>query len=295
MYGTNDMELGRPQQYAELMLRLTRMLTVRGVIPIMSTIMPRDDDSEADRMVSLYNAIVRGIAQGKRLPMVDFHRELARLPDHGLASSDHLHPNVLFENGDPRGCVFTEEGLRHGYDVRNLITIEALDRLRRVVLDGQEPPDEPAPPLRGAGSVESPIRIASLPFAHMADTHDGEETIHAYPGCESEQDESGPELVYRVHLDEPATVHAMVVDEGTVDVDLHHVALDANGPRCLERSDEALDLTLEAGDHAFVVDTFVDGQERAHAGRYLFVLARTDRPSDPDDTSADGRPGHARR
>ena len=80
----------------------------------------------------------------------------------------------------------------------------------------------------------------------------------------------------------------MVVVEGTVDVDLHHVALDASGPRCLERSDEALDLTLEAGDHAFVVDTFVDGQERAHAGRYLFVLARTDRPSDPDDTSADG-------
>lgn len=280
MYGTNDIELNRPLMYAELMTRLTRMLEIRGVIPILTTIMPRDDDPEADRVVDLYNAVVRGIAQRRRLPLIDYHRELAALPDHGLAG-DRLHPNVHFVDGDPHGCDFTAEGLTHGYNVRNLITMEALHRMRTVVLEGEAPPDEPAPAPEGDGSIGSPIEMGALPFSHAADTsRSPHRLLNAYPGCDAEQDEGGAEYVYHLHLDEPAEIQAMVVDSGSVDVDLHHAQLGRRGVECAHRGDAELELTLDAGDHYFVVDTFVDHDGDEHAGEYLFVAARTDRPSD---------------
>ncbi len=276
MYGTNDIELGRPHRYAQLMLRLTRTLTVRGVIPILSTIMPRDDDVDADRMVSLYNAVVRGVAQSEQVPMVDLHRELSRLPDHGL-SRDGIHPNVYFRDGDPHGCNFSARGLQHGYNVRNLLTLTALDRLRRHVLEPEAAPDEPAPPPRGAGSPSNPIAVPGLPFAHASDTASSpHRTLDRYR-C-GDQDESGPEVVYRLVLEEAASIYAMVVYESGVDVDLHLLS----GGRCVARGNEHLTSTLGPGVHDFVVDTFVNTAGEAQSGRYLFVVGRTDRPSDPD-------------
>jgi len=282
MYGTNDIELGRPEQYAELLLRLVHMIERRGVVPILSTIMPRDDDPEADEVVALYNAVVRGVAQWRRLPMIDYHRELSRLPDHGLAS-DRLHPNVHFVDGDPRGCDFTPLGLTHGYNIRNLITLEALDRSRRVLLEGEPPPDRPATAPTGRGTFADPI-AAALPFAHASDTRRAaQDAVDDYPGCDADQDESGPEVVYRVALDEPAEITAMVVTEGRADVDLHVMTPSDGDPTCAARADGMLTVDLDAGEHFFVVDTFVDNDGDAHAGEYLFVAARTDRPSDPSE------------
>lgn len=279
MYGTNDIELNRPLQYAELMTRLVRMLEVRGVIPVLTTIMPRDDDDDADRVVRLYNAVVRGVAQRHRVPMIDYYRELAALPDHGLAS-DRLHPNVHFAGGHPRACDFGAEGLEHGYNIRNLRTLEALDRLRHVVLEGEEPPDRAAPPPSGAGSIADPIEMA-LPFAHAGDTSRSPHALlDEYAACDADQDESGPEYVYHLELDEPAQVVAMAVDEDDVDVDLHVMRLGPRGPECVARNDSTLEIELDAGDHYFVVDTYVNGDGDPQAGEFMFVAARTDLPSD---------------
>ena len=281
MYGTNDIELDRPLQYAELMTRLVSMLEARGVIPLLTTIMPRDDDDEADRVVRLYNAVVRGVAQRHRVPMVDYHRELAVLSDHGLAS-DELHPNVHFVDGAPRGCDFSPVGLEHGYNVRNLITVTALDRLRRVVLEGDDAPDEATSPPSGDGSLGDPIEMA-LPFSHAGDTsRSPHRLLDAYAACGADQDESGPEYVYHLRLDEPARVRAMAVDEDDVDVDLHVVELGPRGPRCVARDDASIEVELDAGDHYFVVDTYVNGDGDEQAGEFMFVAARTDLPSDRD-------------
>ncbi|MCB9598380.1 MAG: SGNH/GDSL hydrolase family protein [Sandaracinaceae bacterium] len=276
MYGTNDIELERPQLYASLMLRLTHMLTERGVIPILSTIMPRDDSPESDRLVSLYNAVVRGVAQRRQVPLIDLHRELAALPDHGLAS-DGVHPNVLFEDGEPLGCDFGAEGLQHGYNIRNLLTLQALDRLRRTVIEGEAAPDAPAPPPRGAGSRDHPIAIDALPFAHSSDTsRSPHRALHTY-AC-GDQDESGPEVVYRVTLTEPTEIAALVAHDHRVDVDLHLL----RDGECVARDDDYLALALEPGTYDFAVDTFVSASGDERSGEYLFVVGRTDRPSDPD-------------
>jgi len=276
MYGTNDIELGRPHLYASLMGRLVRMLTIRGVIPVLTTIMPRDDDEDSDRWVSLYNAVVRGIAQSEQVPLIDYHRELAALPDHGLAS-DGIHPNVRFVRHHPRGCEFDARGLRYGYNIRNLVTLRALDRLRRHVLDGEPAPDPAAAPPPGRGSRTDPIRIDALPFSHASDTSRSPHRAIDRYGC-GDQDESGPEVVYRLDVAEPMEAYALVTDAHGADVDLH-VLRDGE---CVDRANEYLALTLEPGTYDFAIDTFVsnDGEERA--GRYLFVVGRTDQPSDPD-------------
>jgi hypothetical protein len=66
------------------MLDIVDAMLAAGAIPVMSTIPPRDDSAAADARVPLFNAIVRGIAQGRGVPLVDFHRALVPLTEHGL-------------------------------------------------------------------------------------------------------------------------------------------------------------------------------------------------------------------
>jgi hypothetical protein len=142
MYGTNDIGLGDLFAYADDLLAIADALLARGVLPAFTSIMPRDDDPAADALVPRYNAVVRAVAQARGVPFIDFHRELLPLPDHGLGADD-LHPSVYRVGGVARPCVFTADGLRSGYNVRNLITIQTLHRLREI-LGGAKDQDPPA-------------------------------------------------------------------------------------------------------------------------------------------------------
>jgi hypothetical protein len=53
------------------MATIVDRLLAEGIIPILSTIPPRDDSASADRMVPRYNAVVRAIAQTRGVPLVD--------------------------------------------------------------------------------------------------------------------------------------------------------------------------------------------------------------------------------
>jgi hypothetical protein len=272
-YGTNDLELRRPVRYARLMNRVIGMLEVRGVVPLLLTTMPRDDSAESDHYVGLYNAILRAIAQGRRLPLLDHYRELVTLPDHGLAG-DGVHPNVHFVDGRPRGCDFGPEGVRHGYNLRNLVALEALDRARRVVVGGEAAPDVPtpaAPP--GRGSTSAPFRIEALPFSHASDVSRSPFQEHAtYPGCDGRYD--GPEVTYRFELDEAGPVVALVLPEDDADVGVH--LLDAAG-RCLGAGTRSVRGDLAPGSYRLVVDSASTGS----SGVFYVAVDRVDRRSVP--------------
>ena len=45
----------------------------------------------------------------------------------GHVCDDNLHLNVYAPTGAARGCVFTAAGLQYGHNVRNLLTLQALD------------------------------------------------------------------------------------------------------------------------------------------------------------------------
>lgn len=132
MFGSNDVELGRVGRYEGRMEALVERLVAWGVVPVLSTIPQRNDDPEADQRVPRYNDAVRALAQARRLPLIDLNRALEPLPERGLAS-DGVHPSAPVVDGRARGCDFTEQGLQHGQNVRNLLTLRVLGRLAAVL------------------------------------------------------------------------------------------------------------------------------------------------------------------
>ncbi|MCA9670926.1 MAG: SGNH/GDSL hydrolase family protein [Myxococcales bacterium] len=267
MYGTNDIGYKDIFGYANNMLELSDRLMADGVIPILTSIMPRDDNASADVDVPRYNAVVRGVAQALQIPFIDFHRELLPLPGHGLAG-DNLHPST-YSGG---ACVLTAAGLQDGYNVRNLITIEALDRMRRVVLGADPAPDAAGPALAGDGSPSFPFVIDHFPFSDMRNTAGSPyKNLQSYSGCNATQDESGGEYLYKLVLTKQTTIHAYVFDRGSVDIDLHLLDATASEAGCIARDHQEITRTLQAGTYHLALDTFVMGGS-AKAGEYLLVV-----------------------
>jgi len=141
MYGTNDTYAGGDVQFRRALTRIVDRMIARGVVPVLSTIPPRAD-ATANALVPKMNAVIRKIAEQKRVPLMDLWLRLSPLPKLGLGP-DGIHPSA---GGD--GCDFSASGMNHGYNHRNLLLLEALDRMQRYVLDGAPAPDvspDPAP------------------------------------------------------------------------------------------------------------------------------------------------------
>ena len=256
MFGSNDIQNDNLPFYGDHMRALVDGLLARGVLPILSTVPPRDDSGTADAEVPTYNTVLRALAQSRGVPLIDLNRRLLPLPSHGLGP-DHLHPRAYSTAAGSRPCVFTAEGLQNGYNVRNLLTIQALDRLRRV-LAGEPAPDDAGPVRLGAGTAADPIQIEALPFGDVRDTRTpAQNIIAAYPGCRSAADEGGGEFVYRLDLAAPTTIRADLVDGDGVDIDLHLVVDPNDGNTCLQRHDREIVADLAPGTWYLVADTYV--------------------------------------
>lgn len=281
-YGTNDMGGGATFEAALVafhasMSTLLEQLVEGGVVPVVFGITRREDDPAADRWVAAFNGALRGMAQRAQVPFVDLHHAIDPLPGHGLGA-DGLHLEA-YEGG---ACVLDEAGLQHGYNVRNLVALQALDRLRAVLVGGASSIDAPAASVVGAGTSADPWQIDAVPFAHAASTLSGDREVDVYPAC-SDADESGPEVWYRLELDAPARLRIVVLDRDAVDVDVHLVGPTPSGDGCVARGHHLVEASLDAGVHHLAVDTFVDaGGERS--GDFLLVIVACD----ADDPSCDG-------
>ncbi|NVB39786.1 SGNH/GDSL hydrolase family protein [Pseudenhygromyxa sp. WMMC2535] len=272
-YGTNDMQQGLtyasalPGYYAN-MSDLLDLLTERGVVPVVFGLSRRLDQDSADLWVQSYNAVARGLAQARALPFVDLREALEHLDGYGI-SGDGLHLEAYAEGA----CVLTEDGLGHGYNIRNLIALESLARVSAALLEDQpQAEDQGAASLAGEGSIDAPFEIPALPFADARDSAAGPTfELDVYSGCGSTADESGPEHVYRLELAETTAIRAIVLDRAGVDVDLHLLdGLDVAD--CLLRDDTMIEATLEPGTYFLTLDTYVNGQGVEQAGDYDFVI-----------------------
>ncbi len=265
MYGTNDVGFRTIDAFARDLDRIAELLLDWGTIPLMTTIPPRDDDPLVDARVPLFNLAIRAIAQGRGVPLIDYHRELSMLPHHGL-SADGVHPTA-----SPLGaCVLTQAGLLHGYNIRNLITLEQLDRAARA-LDG-ETLDPDAPRLTGQGTADDPHPVAIFPFAVRGDTRRSTSRMIDQYGC-STSNESGPEVVYQLVLDAPRRVTAAAVSMSGVDVDIHLLRDRFAADACIARDNRSVTVDLSAGTYFIVADSFVSSSGAELAGEYLLLVS----------------------
>ncbi|MBR58298.1 MAG: hypothetical protein CMH54_09780 [Myxococcales bacterium] len=282
-YGTNDMGLGTTHEsamwnFGTNMLDLIDELIAQGIIPILIGISPRGDSVTADRWVHTYNAIIRGLAQARQVPFIDLQFATAELSGFGLAG-DGVHLNTFKEDGSYQACVFTDEGLAYGFNMRNLISLQALDRVRNALVNPETIPDDDVF-LTGDGSPEAPFLIPHLPFSHRGNTAlSPHSNLNVYGGCDADQDESGPELMYRLDLEETTRLRAMVFDRGDVDVDLHLLDNSPTEGSCIERAHQIISGTFEAGTYLLSLDTFVSGGT-PRAGEYVLVV-NVCHPEDP--------------
>lgn len=268
MFGTNDIQSRDLHRYGQSLLDIADQCVARGVIPLFTSVPPRDDSAAADAWVPRYVAVMRGVAQARQVPFVDLERSLRALPDHGVG------PDGLHLTASPSGaCALTDAGLRYGFNVRNLLSLQALDRVRRA-LAGDAPPDASAPQLSGDGTRARPFEVPSLPFADARDTRrGGERRIDRYPGCMSAADESGPEFLYRLSVRAPTRVRAVVLSREGADIDLHLLGASPEGAACVARHDQMVVADLTPGTWHLALDTYVAAGS-ARPGPFVLVVMR---------------------
>jgi hypothetical protein len=267
LFGTNDIGNENLDQYADNMLTITDQLIANGTVPILSSVPPRAKYAGDALWVGRMNAVMRGIAEGRRVPFVDYHHAMDQLAGDGLAGDD-VHPNA-FSGGS---CMLSEAGLAFGYNTRNAVTLAALDRVRRLV-SGGDAPDEPAAHLDGEGTYAEPFEIkGALPFAHLGNTAtSAEDRIDNYTGCSAAQDESGAEVYYEFDVAVATNVRIYVLDRGSVDVDVHLLGGMPKAEACVQRDHREIAATLTPGKWYIAVDSFVsDGV--VHSGEYLLAV-----------------------
>ena len=137
MIGTNDAGEGAdPDAFGSNLREIIRALTSRSIVPVLSTIPPRTD-SEASLLLGLeLNQRIRRIASEAHLPLLDLWLAMNRrgnMVDGGLLP-DGVHLNVLggwgFFSWAGQSMFLGPTGLTYGANLRNLLTLELLDRLR---------------------------------------------------------------------------------------------------------------------------------------------------------------------
>ena len=283
MYGTNDIGAGgsprasldaKLRPYQKGLVALVDTMLERGIVPWLSTIPPRVDDPLYLEIVPLFNAVIRGVAEGRQIPLVDFNRDLLAAPEHGL-DQDGIHPNNEEYN---TSCHLDAASLVYGYNVRNLGALTMLDRLMKVVVDGTASLDDSAPELAGEGTAASPFIIDGLPFSDMRSTTDARETGIPVYSCPGAKPAPGAEYFYRLDLTAPTALRAAVLDGSTthtggdtpVDVDMYLLDATAAGTGCIASGDAIVETTVGPGTFYVVVDTTAAGPEVA--GEYTLAV-----------------------
>jgi hypothetical protein len=280
MYGTNDIgwfgnDFAKTfRWYSEAYLELVDTLLERGVIPVLSAIPHRTNKPELQRWTPTLNNLVRGIAEHHQIPFVDYYLATTPLPDFGLFR-DGVHPNTMCDGNIRCGCRFDPEGLEHGYNLRNWIVLEALDRTRRALIAPESVTGEsPLPTLQGLGTSDDPVVVDRIPFTDFRNTHDStSDMLDVYTGCDAIQDESGPEVIYRLELEEERRLRFMVIDRSGVDVDIHILGESGAVETCIERNDVVVDRTLGPGTYTIVADSFVSESSGDLGGEYLLSIS----------------------
>jgi peptidoglycan/LPS O-acetylase OafA/YrhL len=259
LLGTNDVRFGRTvDAFGADLWTLVDHLIAAGTIPILSTMPAMHGDPDSNARIPLFNRVIRGIAQGRSVPLIDLHLALSTLANEGIGD-DGIHPTA-----SPAGaCALTDDGLAYGYNQRNLLSLETLDRARRAC--GGEPIDATAPRRVGTGTHGDPVR-GQLPLVDLADTRAGDSSFASYPGCGVVA--PGHEQVYRLDLAAATAIDAYVVDRDPVAVEVAILDGALATTACVAGGDHSASATVGPG-AVFIV---VDSRAATTEGEFVLVV-----------------------
>lgn len=264
MLGTNDTYADSMRGYAIALRTLLDALLKKDVIPLLSTIPPRRDKTEAREQVLEMNAVVRMLAQARQIPLMDLWGSMEPLYHAGLAR-DGIHPQA-YRDDQVHPCWFDAQGLTAGMNQRNLLVLEALDRVRRKILE-QEPPDLPGEPISGNGSWENPVMLPAS-NVYYGTLQGGTSRVKSYT-CDREQ-WAGPERVHRVEVQRATKLRIRLFSEGKSRMTMLWLST-LSPPGCDARARSRLDLSVQPGTYWLVVDS---GSEKDAASYGLTLLER---------------------
>ncbi|MEM7137629.1 MAG: SGNH/GDSL hydrolase family protein [Myxococcota bacterium] len=307
-FGANDAQNQNERIYLKRLVYLIEELEQMGVVPVLGAASPRRGKTR-DLWIQRFNAITEAVALHWNLPYVDYYGAMKVLPRRGLAR-DGVHPNVMGRGGARAACQFTDEGLRYGNNVRNLMTLQMLDQLRRLAstaplpedhgefdeADLGEPlsgrPTEPAlidheppsvvaypnpEPVAGAvattemnGDSREIVVPEGLPFSEFVDKP-SLRTGELPPGCGRLKPEARV-LRVSMSIDEPTRLRAIALDLDGFSHRLFWIRQDPEGPRCVRRRTQALEVAAQPG----LWDLIIEVGERAASEGRMLVLVRRD-------------------
>lgn len=279
MFGTNDMYYGGhaapaslkfPWMYSQ-MKRLLEDLMARGIVPILYSIPPYQGAHwQLATLVESYNVVLRGLAEGKQIPFIDYHARMRDLPGQGLRD-DGVHPNT--KPNSP--CDFTSEGLQYGNNLRNLLTLQALDRVWQVTERNEERDHWEEMVVQGnseSGTLDNPIRTSSSHFSRFDDLRsDGENQFHGIecPGTASSISSQGNEKVFRVTFSEDTPARVMILHAKSKKMRLSWLRAPTESA-CVKSNPGFFQGIFPVGDHYFVVEAESPDDE----DEFLFLSSR---------------------
>ncbi len=127
LFGGQDVRLFDALFFQQNMRRIAVDLKSLGVIPVFTTF-PMHASYRYDQTIQ-YNTIVINLANEMDIPLINLYRALQALPDGGAKPDDVVH----LTQGE-RYFHFNGDEALYGVTLRNLLTLQALDVLRREVL-----------------------------------------------------------------------------------------------------------------------------------------------------------------
>jgi hypothetical protein len=136
MFGANDVVGLTEEQYAASIGQIVATSLDRGIIPVLSTFPWCANDWQYEKALRL-NVITVQVAREYDVPLVNFWRAAQTLPNCGYAPDTH-HLSQAGPRGYAPFVAFNGEEARSGNTLRNLLTLQILDLLRREVLAAEE-------------------------------------------------------------------------------------------------------------------------------------------------------------
>jgi hypothetical protein len=127
-FGLIDMQAADPDQFRAVMRRVVQTSINRGVVPVLTTI-PLSPDYPMYHSGLVHNVITLDVAQEYDVPLINVWLAARELPNNGL-EQDNFH---LSSNGQ-RWIAFGSDEFIYGHALRNLLTLQTLDVLRRDLL-----------------------------------------------------------------------------------------------------------------------------------------------------------------